>query len=241
MHLKEKYHLIIISCLLVCSCASCISTGKLSKQHYLNGYDDKRPYTSVYKPEHSKQCIYLIRHAKPDVEKQLIYASSMAQDYVIEYNQAPIIPFDPSLVKVDINDHQLIYSSPLRRAHETAQAIFPDHTIETDSLYREFETRIVQDGNIYAMPLIVWQSLSRLMWVMGLNQKEIESYAQARNRAMLVADRLADYSQTDELVILVAHGMLNRSVTKALKKQGWIIKQKHGHHNIGATVLVKEE
>lgn len=219
---------------------SCAGKRQLTKEAYLNGFDDQQAFTTVAAAEAQQMKIYLIRHAKPDVEKKKICTSTMAQAYVDAYSKAPIIPFDSSLLVVDLPDKHTIYCSSLRRAQETAQSIFGrDYNIVVDAQFREFETNIIAQQNVVSLPLIVWQSLSRAAWVLGLNQSHIESYKEARERAKGVAVQLASQAEKQQTVVLVAHGMLNRSVAKWLQQSGWQITQKQGHINIGATVLVK--
>ncbi|MBK3519507.1 phosphoglycerate mutase family protein [Carboxylicivirga marina] len=224
---------------------SCTGTKRLTKEAYLHGFKDKSAFTNIESfgsQDSTKLRIYLIRHAKPDVKKKKICTSAMAQAYVDAYSKVPIIPFDTSLVQFSLDDEQVIYCSNLRRAEETANAIFGKvYTIKSDAQFREFETRIIALSNAYTLPLIVWQTLSRAAWVLGLNQKGIESYKQAKIRSQQAALRLALLAQEEQTVVLVAHGMLNRSIAKKLKQQGWCILQKQGHINIGATVLVKEK
>ena len=228
----------------IISLAGCSSHRRLTDDAYLNGFDDKQPFTVIEAVEQldaSQMRIYLIRHAKPDVKKFGICTASMAQAYVTAYNKAPIIPFDTSLVNVRLQKRRVIHCSTLRRAHETAHAIFGDqHEVVPDDIYREFETRIVGAGNVYKLPLVIWQSVSRIGWVMGLNTKDIESYGNAIDRAHKAATQLENLAQQEQLTILVAHGMLNRSIAKELKRRGWQLKQKQGHINIGATILEKE-
>ncbi|MCG8582361.1 MAG: histidine phosphatase family protein [Bacteroidales bacterium] len=221
---------------------SCAGKRKLTNDVYLNGFDDSLAFTHIEAAADSGQMkIYLVRHAKPDVKKKKVCTSVMAQAYVDAYAKAPIIPFDSSLVSYDLPYDQTIYCSSLRRAHETAQAIFGNEfNLLVDSQFREFETRIIAQQNTFSLPLIVWQSLSRAAWVIGLNNSNIESYKEAKARAQQVAVRLALQAEEQQTVVLVAHGMLNRAVAAQLKKNGWQIRQQQGHINIGATVLVKE-
>ncbi len=221
--------------------AACAGKQGLSNDAYYNGFDDGRAFTNIEAADSGTMKIYLIRHAKPNVKKRKICTSAMAQAYVDAYAQAPIIPFDSSLLSYDLPFDQTIYCSSLRRARETALAIFGEnYHFVVDPQYREFETRIIAQQNTFSLPLIVWQTLSRAAWVSGLNQRGIESYTEAKERAQRVAVNLALAAEEQHTVVLVAHGMLNRAVAGQLKKNGWQIVQRQGHINIGATVLVKE-
>ena len=240
--LFRRHYIFLLSVFVL---AACSTQQRLTKEAYLNGFDDKAPFTSIEnqgEEADSVKRIYLIRHAKPDVAKKFMCTAQMAQDYVRAYNQVSIIPFDSSLVKVELEASTPIYCSSLVRAQQTAEAIFDStFTIVSYPLFREFETKIVRAPNAYKLPLIVWQSISRLTWIVGLNQHGIESYREAKTRADVASQELMKLAEENQTVVLVAHGMLNRALAKRLQKAGWKVLQKQGHINIGATVLEKGE
>lgn len=184
--------------------------------------------------------IYLIRHAKPNVKKNWFYSAEEAIRYVIDYNSVPIIPFDPSLVAVNLRPNHIIYCSSLPRAQETALKIFGDtYTIVSDSVFREFEIRMISANSFFKMPLGVWQAFSRGSWMLGFNHRDIESHKEAKLRAQQAAENLIKVAHDEETAVLVAHGMLNGAIAKELEKKGWKLIQKKGYVNLGATILVK--
>lgn len=184
--------------------------------------------------------IYLIRHAKPNLKKKLFYSAQEAQEYVRNYNSVPVIPFDPELIKVNLNTNHLIYCSNLPRSQETALRIFGDKfTVISDSIFREYEIRMINASSIIKLPLGLWQAFSRGSWLLGYNHNGIESRKKAKLRAAMAAENLIKVAKQEETAVLVAHGMLNGGIEKELKKQDWQIIQKKGHINLGATVLVK--
>ncbi|WP_209319900.1 histidine phosphatase family protein [Ancylomarina longa] len=184
--------------------------------------------------------IYLIRHAKPNLKKESFYTSSEAQQYIHDYNSVSITPFDPCLVKVNLKANHIIYCSNLRRAQETALAIFGDkYPVVSDTVFREFEIRIIEANSILKLPLGIWQAFSRGSWLLGFNHKGIESYKQAKQRARFAVDNLIKVANVEETAVLLAHGMLNRSIEKELSKRGWKVVQKRGQINLGASILTK--
>jgi hypothetical protein len=184
--------------------------------------------------------IYLIRHAKPNVKKNWFYSADEARQYVSDYNSAPIIPFDISLVKVNLGPNHIIYCSSLPRSQETALKIFGDNfPVVSDSVFREFEIRMIAANSFFKMPLGIWQAFSRGSWMLGFNHRGIESHQQAKLRAQRAAENLIKVARDEETAVLVAHGMLNGVIAKELKKKGWKLIQKQGHVNLGATILVK--
>ncbi|MGQ1911093.1 histidine phosphatase family protein [Marinifilum sp. RC60d5] len=184
--------------------------------------------------------IYLIRHAKPNLKKKLFYSAQEAQQYVRDYNSVPVVPIDKSLVKVNLNANHIIYCSNLPRSQETALRIFADQfPIVSDSIFREYEIRMINANSIIKLPLVIWQAFSRGSWMLGYNHNGIESRKEAKLRASMAAENLIKVAKLEETAVLVAHGMLNGGIEKELKKRGWKLIQKKGHLNLGATVLVK--
>lgn len=184
--------------------------------------------------------IYLIRHAKPNVKKNWFYSADEAQQYVADYNSVPIIPFDSTLVSVCLRSDHTIYCSSLPRSQETALKIFGDkYPVVSDSVFREFEIRMIAANSFLKLPLGIWQAFSRGSWLLGFNHRGIESHQEAKLRAKQAAENLIKVAHQEETAVLVAHGMLNGAIAKELEKKGWTPIQKQGHINLGATILVK--
>jgi hypothetical protein len=184
--------------------------------------------------------IYLIRHAKPNVKKKFLCSADEAKQYVSDYNSAPIVPFDSSLVSVDLRRSHSIYCSSLPRSQETALEIFGNQLpIVSDTIFREFEIRMVGGNRFLKLPLVFWQGVSRGSWMLGFNHRGIESHREAKLRAKQAAENLIKVAEHEETAILVAHGMLNGAIQSKLEKQDWKPIQKQGQLNLGATILVK--
>jgi len=200
-------------------------------------------YQSNLKKEGKRMLqIYLIRHAKPNVKKNWFYSAEEAQQYVIDYNSVPIIPFNSSLVSVHLRPEHNIYCSSLPRSQETALNIFGDKfPVVSDSIFREFEIRIISANSFLKLPLGIWQAFSRVSWILGFNHRGIESHKEAKLRAAQAAENLIMVARNEETAVLVAHGMLNGAIESELKKKGWTLIQQQGHVNLGATILVKIE
>ncbi len=211
-----------------CECFTCINEVDSGLQTKLNTTDKKLVQ------------IYLIRHAKPDIQKKTFYSSSQAQEYITNYNLVPIKKFDSTLVCNNLYKPHTIYCSNLRRSIETTESIFKNgYNIVSDSIFREFENKIIKAPNCIRTPLLHWQIISRVSWVLGRKDNEIESFKEAKKRAQKASNKLIDIAKNEETAILVAHGMLNRTIAKRLKKEDWIIIEKNGKKNLGATILVK--
>lgn len=184
--------------------------------------------------------IYLIRHAKPNLEKKFLSSSGQAQNYIENYNKAPIHNISLGRVKIEFDKPHLIYCSSLPRSQETALKLFGDsYSIVSDSIFREFELKIIHASTIVKVPLDLWKAFSRVSWLLGFNHEGIESYRKAKYRANLAADNLECIANQEETAILVGHGMMNAVISKELKKRGWYFVQKKGHVNLGATLMQK--
>jgi len=184
--------------------------------------------------------IYLIRHAKPDLEKKNLCSAEQAQNYILNYNKAPIQDFDSSLVRINLHKPHQIYCSNLPRSQETALKLFGDsYCIVSDTIFREFELKIVKATSIFNLPLDLWKGFSRIAWLVGFNHEGIESYKKAKKRVVLGVNNLEKLANQEETAILVGHGMINAAIAKELKRRGWHYVQKKGHVNLGATLMQK--
>ncbi|MDE5424280.1 phosphoglycerate mutase family protein [Ancylomarina sp. DW003] len=184
--------------------------------------------------------IYLIRHAKPNLHKSFLSSSGEAQKYIEDYDRVPIHKIDSNQVVINLKKPHQIYCSSLPRSQETALVLFKDsYLIVSDSIFREFDMKIVHATPVIKLPMDLWKGISRLAWFLGLNSKGIESRREAMKRVVLAADNLEKLASQEETAILVGHGMINAFITKELKKRGWDVVQSKGHLNLGATVLEK--
>ncbi|MCD4736500.1 MAG: histidine phosphatase family protein [Bacteroidales bacterium] len=165
--------------------------------------------------------IVLIRHAEPDLDKRKWRNRDEAIQFLNAYDSAGIVPFFISPVNINTFTSDTVLCSPLPRARITAQRIFKQQFIlKEDSAFREFENKITRGCNI-KLPTKCWTTGSRLFWLMGLNNKSIESFREARQRAENNARGLASLAIESRIVALVAHGLHNKYVKKYLYKAGW--------------------
>ncbi|RXQ88123.1 histidine phosphatase family protein [Ancylomarina salipaludis] len=184
--------------------------------------------------------IYLIRHAKPNLKKRFFCSADQAQNYLDNYNSAPVCELPSAYVSIELIKPHQIYCSSLPRSQETALRLFGNsYPIVSDSVFREFELKIVNAQSIIKLPLDLWKGVSRMSWFLGFNHRGIESLKKAKERVVFSADNLEKLANQEETAILVGHGMINASIAKELKRRGWTIVQKKGHLNLGATILQK--
>jgi len=186
------------------------------------------------------QEVILIRHAKVFLEEEGWMGAKKAAKYRALYDTAPIYQFLPDtvLTKLPARKTDTVYVSGLARSIATGWKLFGDSVnLVSMDLLNEFELHVVR------LPLILpfkgWTAVSRSLWVLGLNQRNTESFKEGKKRANTVVDFIEEKTLYREQVIIVAHGFLNRTVTKEMKKRGWRIMENRGQKNLGATIFRK--
>ena len=132
-----------------------------------------------------------------------------------------------------------VYTSRLFRAMATAGELFGDSVVYCSSgLFNEFGLSIIKLPLLF--PFKTWASVSRTTWLLGRKGKNTESYHVAKQRVKKCVLFLEEKAGENNQVILVAHGLLNRSIKNQLKNKGWRVIHDQGTENLGATILRKE-
>ena len=218
-------------------------TAQQSKLETLKNYyknQSAQECLKIYEEEKSEICqIILIRHGEPDLNKKGWRGRNEAVRFAAAYDTVGIVPFDKKLHCFEGINTNKVYHSSLPRARHTAQLLFGAHLklIENDR-FREFERKVMKFINL-KMPLLFWLGTSRLLWLMDLNNKDIETFKEAKSRAMENALFLAEQAKNDSQVILVAHGLHNKYVIKYLRENGWESVRNGGSKYLAVNVLAK--
>ena len=71
------------------------------------------------------------------------------------------------------------------------------------------------------LPPNYWAVIFRILWLLGYS-KHSESYKEATLRASAAAAKLIELARQHGQMLFVGHGIFNRLVAKALRKQGWV-------------------
>ncbi|AKQ44855.1 hypothetical protein TH63_03215 [Rufibacter radiotolerans] len=183
--------------------------------------------------------IYLIRHARPIINRSGLFSKAAAAQYIQDYNVAEVEEIIEKSEHLPMDRIKKVFCSTLPRAKATAKMLFGEGVeLIEDATFREFENRI-WGLPLGKFPLIWWQVTSRALWLLGLNQKDIESFKQAKARAAQAAQHLATEAEAHGLAVLVAHGFLNEFVKRALRRQGWKVLRDGGRGYVGVTQLGK--
>lgn len=113
----------------------------------------------------------------------------------------------------------VIISSPLRRAVESAQRISGR---DPDQIWPELVEAALPSpplGPLKFRPK-TWGTLARIVWYCGWSDG-MESHIAARARANKASDRLGREAAGGKMVFVTAHGWYNRMLKGALLKRGW--------------------
>ncbi len=184
--------------------------------------------------------IALIRHGEPDLNKIGRFNYKEAKQYIKDYDSVGILIPDEPFFELEEEEEVLIFVSNLNRAISTAKYLFgTERDITQSAEFREFERSLGDRRIKMDLPLRYWTITARIEWLLGFNEEGIESFEEARERAMAGAIKLATHSERHDKVVLVAHGFLNRYIKKYLKDLGWEVVRDGGRDYLGATILAK--
>ncbi|WP_101445757.1 histidine phosphatase family protein [Pontibacter ramchanderi] len=189
---------------------------------------------------HTKARIFLIRHARPMVPKKGYFNKAAAQGYISDYDAAEVEQFVMEHESIPYQEVKQVYCSTLVRSQLTARQIFGEKVeLIVRHEFREFERRIFSLP-LLRLPIRLWLVSARVLWMMGLNSKGIESFRQAKQRAREAASFLAEQATQNPPVVLVAHGLLNNFLRWYLQDMGWKSILHEGSGFLSVTMLEKK-
>ncbi|QNF32643.1 histidine phosphatase family protein [Adhaeribacter swui] len=184
--------------------------------------------------------IFLIRHQRPNVSKSGFFNQQQASQFLKNYDICTIEQLVNKPAGLPYEHVTQVFCSTLPRAKQTAQAIFGNEvSLIADPVFNEFPRQIFPVPFL-KFPIKFWLYGARVLWLLGLNNQDLEPFHQARQRARKAAQKLAQQADKDGKVVLVAHGFLNFFVRRALRKMGWQVVRQDGSGFLGVTELVKK-
>ena len=167
--------------------------------------------------------ISLIRHGKSQLTENDKLTGLEFKKWVEKYDYLGVFEESiyPSATLEKVATANIVITSDLERAVESARLLNPVTKIISDPLFRETElpSNSSQLLNVKLKPSI-WVIVLRILWFSGYSY-ECESYNQAKIRANKASQQLIDYANEYKSVVLVGHGFLNMLIAKELQKKGW--------------------
>ena len=163
--------------------------------------------------------IYIIRHARVNLDWPKHCDVSTFHAYRRQYDQAPIDDVPPLGHTALPNK---IYISSLPRSLATAKGLFGhrDFTVMPEigevPIYAKTRYRV-------RFPTWIWHAFGHFQWL--INDKcQVETRAQTEARADAVIDRL---ERQNEDCVLVSHGLFMLVLMRRLKKRGYDVSANH--------------
>jgi len=165
--------------------------------------------------------IFLVRHGKPACDDWTPVEGSAFARWVRDYDDASIdvtVP-PPASLQAQASAMGCVATSTLKRACESAKLLVPGRAFLCDPLFAEA-------GIPSRIPLRLalaprhWSLLARVVWFCGCSHGA-ESLREARGRAHRAAERLGELAREHGSVMLVGHGVMNRLISRALRRSGW--------------------
>jgi broad specificity phosphatase PhoE len=133
------------------------------------------------------------------------------------------------LIEVATNA-EVLATSDLRRAVESARRLAAGRDLRIEPLLREVELELPQWIPI-ALPIAVWDAMSFAQWSYRLAFRI--DHALVR-RADMAADWLTQHAATSACVVAVTHGGFRRIIRARLEVRGWLCDKRDGYANWSA-------
>jgi len=185
------------------------------------------------------QQVIIIRHGEPALNKKGWKNRKEAIRFTEMYDSVGVYDFDVKPVCLVDSDVKVVYTSKLPRANNTAQKTVDDEfIIESYGFFNEFQRKVMCFPNI-KMPRKFWSITSGMLWIIGFNHKNIETFTEAKNRSRMAAYFLDNKAENHGKAILFSHAFLNRYINKYMKKLGYKSLNLNGKKYLGAYYFYK--
>lgn len=167
--------------------------------------------------------IVTVRHGRPDMDRTVRITAREYGEWWANYDLAGLAPDQepPDHLLEVAAGCDVIICSTLPRAIETASKLVNgSRVVPQDALFVEAPLPPPPIPLIKLNP-IMWGRVSRVFWFLGYAPDGVENHLKARARVRHVADRLVEYAERGEDVLLAAHGYLNWMLDRQMRKRGW--------------------
>lgn len=184
--------------------------------------------------------IVIIRHAQPDLERRRRYSAEEAHQFTRAYDEAPIIPFTEKTFELAAEEIPQVYTSNLIRSIQTAIALFGEAVpLIPSPLFRELERQVPQILGQRKLSKPLWSLIYRGPYFLGKRYDQIEGFTQARVRFRKAAVFLEKAAAKDGAAIVVAHGLFNFFLGRALQSRRWQKVKSSGFRYLGVTIYTR--
>lgn len=175
-----------------------------------------------------KDVIIIVRHGKPSLSRKVRLNWAEFRAWWKDYDAGGIVGDQkvPKKVQAYAQQADLVISSPLRRAVESAQLARGKAPDLTDDDLIEAALPSPFMGPLKFGPK-TWGTLARVLWYCGYSDG-MESHTAARARAELMCDKLGQHASGGKLIFVAAHGWFNRMLKGSLMKRGWKCVKQNG-------------
>jgi len=175
----------------------------------------------------SPGAIIIARHGKPDCDRRqkidwrgYVDWWGLYERSGLEADQPP-----PEALLDEAQRADVFFSSNIRRAIETANAVAGGRPVAQDPVFAEAP---LPPPRIWGKRRPRhWGVLARISWWLG-NAYGEETRQEAEQRAEAAVATLTARALRGETVVLLAHGWFNRMMRPVLKRQGWVETANHG-------------
>lgn len=164
--------------------------------------------------------IYLARHGRPALDRSRWLSWRGYKIWWAAYDEGGLAPDQtPGATLVDAaGAADAIFSSPLRRSVETAQAVAGEKAIQRNDVFVEAPLPPPPLPGL-RLPPKIWGGVARISWWIGFSGGQ-ESRREAERRADAAVDVVLDAAQSG-VVLVCAHGWFNRMMRPVLLARGW--------------------
>lgn len=168
-----------------------------------------------------KDVIIIVRHGKPALSRKVQMDWRGYRKWWQDYDAGGLAETQKIPKKVvrlaELAD--VIISSPLRRAEESAERVSGR---VPDKIWPELVEAALPSPKLGSLKLRpkTWGTYARIVWYFGWSDG-MESHSAARARVETACDKLDIEAAGGKLVFISAHGWINRMIKGSLMKRGW--------------------
>jgi len=166
--------------------------------------------------------IFLVRHGKPIMHKKGVLDTSGYNQWIIEYNAAPVsTEYTQHDLKEPAFSDSIVFCSNLRRSIDSAESMFLNRTdITLNSIFREADIPFLHIPKL-KLPLSGWALFARLCWALNLGIGNQETLFKAVQRAKIATQLLISATEEGKPVVMFGHGIMNFLIAREIRRSGW--------------------